>query len=358
MKTICKLLWILCILPFYSYSFPKLENLPISKEKTITKAYFVNPDATVQINNSYGTIAVQLWDENKISITAKITVNGTNESVVMEKLEATSIEFTSTTKALIGAKTVFPTDKGWSWNRNSKKVNFQINYTVLLPKKGNVILSNNYGEILLPKLYGSANIKCNYGDITAGELLDTNNSISLNYSGNTTIDYAAKLNCSSNYSDITVAKGENLTISGNYNKYQLSNLDKINGAGNYNDYKVRNASYLGYSGNYTDFILNQVASTTLDINYGQVKNYLQSNYKDATITANYSSIKIYAATNMDFDFDIRCIYGNLKTDLDLNYSVKSMKNNINQYKGNFNSNGKSKITISTNYGSVQLLKSK
>jgi hypothetical protein len=59
-------------------------------------------------------------------------------------------------------------------------------------------------------------------------------------------------------------------------------------------------------------------------------------------------------TELSFDFDIRCMYGSLKTDLELDYSFKSVKNNINQYKGTRNSSGKSKLTIITNYGSVQL----
>lgn len=358
MKTIFNYLCILLLVSLSSNANNEEEKHPYSKEKTITKAYIVNPDATVQITNSYGAIAVQLWEENKISITVKITVNGKKESTVQEKLDATSIDFVSTTKALIGAKTIFPSDKSWGWNWDNSKVSYQVNYTILIPKRGNVILNNNYGEILVPRLNGSATLKCNYGDITAGELLNSSNSISLNYSGNSKITYANKLNFSANYSDLTLSKGESISASGNYNKYQISNVDKVNGSGNYNDYNLRNIENLNYSGNYTDFNCNNVLASNLDVNYGQIVYNLNSTFQNATIAANYSSIKISTPSDLAFDFDVRCTYGSLKTDLDLNYALKSIKNNVSQYKGNRNSSGKSAITVTTNYGSVQLLKSK
>ncbi|MDI9309724.1 MAG: hypothetical protein QM535_05880 [Limnohabitans sp.] len=329
------------------------EKFPHSKEKTIAKTYIVNADATTQISNSYGAISVQLWDENKISITAKITVSGKKESTVIEKIEEINVDFLETTTSLISAKTIFPSNN-WSWNRNNSNVNYEINYTVLIPKRGNVVLNNNYGNIFINKLNGIAAIKCNYGDVITGDLMGSSNSFTLNYSDNSKISYVNKLAFSANYSGLTIGKGENISTSGNYNKYNFANIDRINSTGNYNDYNFKNIGNFNCSGNYIDMDFNNVEIATLSINYAQLDFNASNNFKNATITANYSSIKINVPTELSFDFDFRCLYGNLKTDLDLDYSLKSTKNNSNQYKGNRNASGKSKFTVITNYGSVHL----
>lgn len=353
MKILYNFLTLIIALPLFSYGSIDKEKFPHSKEKTIAKTYIVNADATAQISNSYGAISVQLWDENKISITAKITVSGKKESTVIEKIEEINVDFLDTTTSLISAKTIFPSNN-WSWNGSNSNVNYEVNYTVLIPKRGNVVLNNNYGNIFINKLNGTAAIKCNYGDVIAGDLMSNSNSFTLNYSDNSKIGYVNKLVFSANYSELTIGKGENISTSGNYNKYSFTNIDRVNSTGNYNDYNFKNIGNFNCSGNYIDMNFTNVEIATLSINYAQLNFNTSNNFKNTTITANYSSIKINVPTELSFDFDIRCMYGNLKTDLDLDYSLKSTKNNSNQYKGNRNTSGKSKFTVITNYGSVHL----
>lgn len=356
MRTVYKILLLCLVIPFYANAESVREKFPHSKEKTISKTYIVNPDATTQISNSYGAITVQLWDENKISITAKITVSGKKETTVNEKIDDVSVDFSDTTVSLISAKTIFPSNKNWGWDWNKSDISYEVNYVVLIPKKGNVILNNNYGNILISKLNGSSAIKCNYGDVIAGDLMNSNNNFTLNYSDNSKVNYANKLVYDANYSKIAVAKGENISSSGNYNKYNFSNVDKVHSTGNYNDYNFKNIGNFNCSGNYVNMNFNNVEISTLSLNYAQLNFIATNSLKNVTITANYSSIKMNVPSELSFDFDIRCMYGSLKTDLDLDYSLKSVKNNINQYKGSRNSSGKSKITVITNYGSVQLNK--
>lgn len=353
MKILYNILTLILFHTIVGNANPNGEKFPYSKEKTIAKTYIVNADATTQISNSYGTISVQLWDENKISVTAKITVSGKKESTVNERIEDITVDFLDTTTSLISAKTIFPSNN-WSWNGNNANVNYEVNYTILIPKRGNVVLTNNYGNILISKLNGTAAVKCNYGDVIAGDLMGNSNSFTLNYSDNSKISYVNKLAFSANYSELSIGKGENISTSGNYNKYSFTNVDKINSTGNYNDYNFKNIGYFNCSGNYIDMNFNNVEIATLSINYAQLNFNTSTNFKNTTITANYSSIKINVPTELSFDFDIRCTYGSLKTDLDLDYNYKSVKNNSNQYKGSRNTAGKSKFTVITNYGSVHL----
>jgi predicted membrane protein len=77
--------------------------------------------------------------------------------------------------------------------------------------------------------------------------------------------------------------------------------------------------------------------------------------KNIIVNGNYSNTKIICAPEVPFDFDINLKYGGFKDQIGLKYSEKSEKNNSKNYSGYNISEGKSSISVTTNYGSVQLL---
>lgn len=349
MRIFYKIITIFILLPFYSKANNEGERYPHSKEKNITEVFTANADATTQISNSYGNIHVYLWDENKVSISVNIKVSGKNQKTVHEKLESTTVEF-SGNPANISAKTVFDSS-GWNWT--GANVQYEINYTVKIPKRSHIDLKNNYGGIYMEKLNGNSLIKCTYGKMILGELMG-NNVMSLAYVDDSRIDAVNDLTLNAQYSDIHINKGDNVTLKGNYNDYSVANIQKLTANSNYDDINAKNIQNFTCNGNYIDLNLGDIDQSTLSVNYAEINFNTNNSFRNATITANYTSIKINAPYDLSFDFDIRCSYGNLKSNLDLDYSLQSTKNNSKQYKGFRNASGKSKFTIITNYGSVEI----
>ena len=72
MKNIYRLLFFILLIP--KIGLAEDNNHAYNKEKNISKTYSVTNDAQVKIVNSYGNVNVYLWDENKISIHYKITL--------------------------------------------------------------------------------------------------------------------------------------------------------------------------------------------------------------------------------------------------------------------------------------------
>jgi len=77
--------------------------------------------------------------------------------------------------------------------------------------------------------------------------------------------------------------------------------------------------------------------------------------KTLFVNGNYSNTKITCAPEVSFDIDINLKYGGFKDEIGLKYSEKSEKNNSKSYRGYNISTGKSSISVTTNYGSVQLI---
>jgi hypothetical protein len=62
------------------------------KKKKILKAYYVNPNATLSIDNSYGTISVTTWNEDKIELDISIKVSGDNVNWVNQHIETIAVD--------------------------------------------------------------------------------------------------------------------------------------------------------------------------------------------------------------------------------------------------------------------------
>ena len=145
MKSVSKLVLIL-MFPLFSFGNNYDEDA-FTKEKNISKSFNVTSDAMLQTSNSYGNINVYLWDENKISIQVNIKVSGNNEDKVNEKLNSIDIAFDAS-DSKVSAATIFG-NSNW---KNGTNLNFEINYTIKIPRNGNIALANKYGNIGIEKL--------------------------------------------------------------------------------------------------------------------------------------------------------------------------------------------------------------
>jgi len=347
MKTIYKIFFFIVLIPKMGFAID--ENHAYNKEKTISKTYNVNADAQINVSNSYGNVNVYLWDENKISIQVNIKVSGNNESKVNDKLSEIDVDF-SASQSLVSAKTTF--GSGWKGGNLS----YEINYIVKLPTNGSVDLTNKYGNIAIDKLMGSSNITCHYGSINLGDFNNKSNTINIAYSNNSSIHSIDKVNLKSQYSDIDIQKVNQIEINGNYNDFAFQNIGSLDLNSNYSKVKSNSIQKVTIDGNYLTLKLGEIGKSLAVIsNYSDVR-LSASNKTDAiSIIGNYTNSKIACSQDYAFDIDVALKYGSLSDDLGIKYTEKSEKNTSFSGTGYHISQGKSKIKVITNYGSVQLL---
>lgn len=348
MKIIFKLTFLLLI-PFIS--FATIENDAVSKEKIINKSFNVDSNALLQTSNSYGNINVYLWDENKISIQVTIKVSGNNESKVIEKLNSIDIDFDSSSSK-VSAVTTFE-NSNW---KNGNNMNYEINYIIKIPKNGNIALVNKYGNISVEKLNGNSTISCQYGNINLGNFTNKSNNIVLSYSNDSTIGTLEKLNLNSQYSKVEFQNIENINIDGNYNTLNFENVGTMNLSSNYTKINSKSFKNASINGNYLNLKLGEIVSSlNVNSNYSDVQLAASTKTDTIKIVGNYTNSKITCSQEYAFDFDISLKYGGFKSELDLKYSEKIEKNNTKSYLGYHINQGKSKLSVTTNYGSVQFL---
>lgn len=327
------------------------------KEKTITKTFNVNDNATLKVDNSYGNLDIVTWDGNTIDFEIKITTTGDNEEKAQEKLDGITVDF-SGSQDLVTAITRFSKNKSkswWSWT-NSNNVQMKINYIIKIPITNNVNLNNDYGNINLGTLEGRAEINCDYGKITTKELLADNNRINFDYSSNCYFEFIKSGEINADYSGFTVSKTNTLEIIADYTKSKVEIAEAITYNCDYGGITVDKVNNLKGNGDYLTVIIGDVyKNLNITADYGSIKiAKLNKSIKNVSIDSDYVGIKIGYDPLVSFDFDIALEYGSLKdSDASLNFIKKRIESTDRYYKGYYNTeNSGSLVKVNSEYGSV------
>ena len=351
MKKQCKILILFILIPFFGHAID--NDFLHSKEKNIKKAYYVNPDAILSIDNSYGAISVTTWNEDKIELDISIKVSGDNENWVNQRIETIAVDIVAL-KGMISAKTILGNS---SYKGQGKNNSFEINYTLKIPKNGSVKLNNKYGNISTSDLFAEADIKCKYGKITLGRL-SGNSTIQMEYCSNSSIVFLKNGMVTAKYSNLKIGETTKLDLISDYTDIEIEQSDAIKYNSKYGKIRIQNVKTLDASGNY------------LTIKIGEVFDYLKLNTKysslavqsinakanSVTVVAGYTGINIGYQTNFAFDFNVLLKYANFKYDSDLEIDSKEEVSNSKKYSGFHKKKGLNNLNIISDYGNVTLTK--
>ncbi|MFV8355215.1 hypothetical protein ACNQGB_03395 [Flavobacterium sp. XS1P32] len=352
MKKQFKIVLLLALIPFLGFS--NEADYIHSKQKIIKKTYFVNSDAGLYIDNSYGTISVSTWDEDKTELDIVIKVSGDNENWVNQRLTDINIDIVAL-KGLITAKTILGNS---SYKSNGKNNNFQINYTLKIPKNGSVKLHNKYGNITTSDLFSEAEIKCKYGKIALGSLSGNSNNVLVEYCSNSTISYLKNANIVAKYSNLKIGEVIKLDLTSDYTDIEIQESDAIKYSSKYGTIKIQNVKSLDASGNYLTLKIGELSNTLkLSTKYSNVTiGTISAKANSIAIAAGYTGLNIGFDANFAFDFNVSVKYASFKHDNELEIDSKEDSNNLKKYSGFYKKKGVNNITIISDYGNVTLLK--
>lgn len=351
MKRQCKLLTLFILIPFFGHALG--NDFTHSKQKNIKKAYYVNADATVNIDNSYGNISVSTWNEDKIELDIIIKVSGDNENWVNQRIESISIDIVPL-KGIITAKTVLGNS---NYNNQGKNNSVEINYTIKIPQNGSVKLTNKYGSIAVTDLLADADVKCKYGKVTMGKVAG-NSLFNLEYCSNSTIMLLKNGSVTAKYSGIKIENAGKLDLYSDYTDIDIDDCDALKYNSKYGKIKIQNVKSLDATGNYLTIKIGEVSnSLKLNTKYSSlnIQNIIAKTNSIA-ILAGYTGINIGYNSNFAFDFSILLKYANFKFDSDLELDSKEENFNSKKYTGFYKKRGQNNVNITSDYGNVTLSK--
>ncbi|WP_075342224.1 hypothetical protein [Tenacibaculum agarivorans] len=334
------------------------DGMKHEKSKTVNRKFDVRSDATVYIKNKYGNVNVSTWDKNVVEIEVKITVKGNNLDKVNSKLDAIKINFEAS-ESLVEARTqIESTRSNWSWWGNNNNINYKINYYIKMPVTNNADLNNKYGNIELESIEGKTNINCDYGSVQTDKLLNSSNTISLDYCGSSVFQYVKSGSVNADYSKVIINESEKLKVNADYTGVKIGKVDHVDFNSDYGSIAVEDVNTVKGNSDYAGMRIGTVRkSLNINTDYGglRIKN-LAKGFDSVIIDGSYAGIKIGTARDNSFSFIVNTSYASFKYPDEHVETFKAIRKTTKKYyEGTFGKEkSNSKINIKSSYGGVSL----
>jgi len=297
--------------------------------KNYSKTYPADANDILSIENKYGNVTVNTWNRNEVKVDVQIKVSAGSDDATQKLLDNVNIS-DAKNGSLISFRTIIGEVKS-SWysvfqGGSSRKM--EINYTVYMPAKNELVIDNRYGGVYLPELDGKVTINSSYGSLKARSL-SNESTLRVKY-GNANIDNLNNCTIQLSYGDLTVGSVNALTADVSYSPVKIGKLH---------------------------------TSATINLRYGgglQIGD-LDRTVKSLDISSSYSNIDIGLSGDENADFAIVTRYG------DFNYGEHAFTvtaktpddgekgfHSTKSYKGYIGrANSGKTIAINSSYGNVK-----
>ena len=316
-------------------------NFRQKETKTIEKEFTVTPDNLVYISNQFGNVDITTWNENRIVFLITITVEGSDQDAILDKLENINIEFEQTSDQ-VSAKTHISKNKSKSWLswvfNSNQSLNYKINYSVKMPIDNNLTIYNDYGSIYLNEINGKTKINCDYGKIIIGSLNNSDNEINTDYSRNSTIEFIKSGTINADYSSFSIDASKNIILNADYTYSHFENIEKLKYNCDYGKLSVQNANFISGNGDYLSMDFGSIfKEIKVDADYGSLRiNQIKKGFRLVAITSDYTGVKVGIDNDASVNITIDLSYGGIKYDTGFTFTKKNIKSTSKHYQGYFN----------------------
>jgi hypothetical protein len=255
------------------------------KTKSYTKSYPVDGRDKLQISNSFGKITINTWAKNEVKVDVQMKAYANEEEDAQKLLDNISITDSKESDVISFKTNIERTSNSSSYTRGtwfssgkSHTRKSEINYTVYMPAKNQLQISNTYGNVILPEFAGKVAMKITYGTLTAQQLTDPN--IKIVY-GDAKINGITEGDVSITYGNLFLGTGDKLKAKVTYGGMTIDRLK----------------SYGDLAAVYGD-----------GIKIGE----LDKNCKTVNVKAVYTNVNL--GVKSDYDFDVTTTSGSFNYD--------------------------------------------
>jgi hypothetical protein len=149
------------------------DNDPlVEKKKTYSKSYSLGSSDKVTIDNQFGEMKISTWDKNEVKVEVVISAEAGTDERAQAILDKINIE-----DGKSGSGVWFKTKMGNDNNNNNnnhrekgEKTRFSIDYVVMVPARGALDASNQFGPMSIGDYNGEADLESKFGSLTTGKL--------------------------------------------------------------------------------------------------------------------------------------------------------------------------------------------
>lgn len=315
--------------------------------KEFNKEYKVAKDALLKLNNKFGNIECETWDQNKVSIKVVVEVYKMSQKKAENLLEKFDVEF-SGTKNLVSATT-----KIAKLGRGNKS--FSVNYYVKLPKTLKLNIMNKYGDVYLPSMEGSTDLTVKYGDLQVDKLLNTKNLIIVKY-GELNADKINEARIDFAYSDLSIDEINVLDLKSSYSEISIDRVLDLELKSSFDDVEIDEVETLYSKTSYSDVEIGYL-KTKIDIvcNFGALSiDRIDQEFESVVVDSDYAGVELRFENGSSFDLEVYVKYGDFHSRFKSDLNREKLSHSSYRYTGKVGESAKSKVEINAKFASVEI----
>jgi len=242
-----------------------------------------------------------------------------------------------------------------------RKVDFNIDYYVSVPRNLKMNLYNKYGDIDINEIHGKTNITLKYGTLKANKLLFDNSKplskLTVSY-GNADINECNWLTSVFKYSNAEIKEGTALVIVSAYSNINIDKCKTLVTEAKYDNYKINTISNFTTEAKYSDFKIQSLDNKLfVETEYGNFRvQSIPASFETIDIKGTYVDVNLGIQENASYIIDADVKYGEVDIPKKANVEkhITSYTNvSINGTVG-ADSNPKSNVIVKCQYGDIDL----
>jgi len=330
----------------------------VSKE--FRKEFSADAGTITELNNRYGNIIVTGWNNDKVEIYVKVSIEMPDKSRAERLLNMIDVQF-GESDGRVSAKTVIDEDFNFSgWGTNRK---FSINYTVKMPLNSGLEVVNRYGNVDIGELAGRVFIDVKYGNLTAAKLTRGNekplNRIEIGY-GKMLVKSGNWLDLYLRYATLAeLPSCQALLIDSKYSKLRIGTVNSAVITARYDNYSIDNINNLVIDKGYTTLSVNNAGKKiSIEGSCGSVNiDHVSKDFEMIEVNTRYTGVRLGIDPAASYRLEGRSSYSGIRVPEELlTVRKRIVENTSTEIEGLIgkNKDATAYVKVESSYGSVKL----
>jgi hypothetical protein len=326
-----------------------------TKEKKIAKSFPASGNI-LHVENKYGDVIINTWDRNEISVEVVVVVKRRSEAKAQDLIDDINIEVEQK-KGGVYFETRL--ERRSITNANGEKM--QIDYTVYLPKRNAIAITNRFGNVRMKDYEGDMTMVVEYGDLVMGNITGSEKNIKVNF-GKLNIESIAVGRLDIGYSPVVIDRAQRLGIKNQFGKTSINTVQQLNIIQEYASVDIGSVNMISGKVSFANLYIDRVnKSADMKISYAGKADF--GNIGDEVsllkVKSSFSNLYFRFGKSSNLDAVIKVAFGSLKNNNPgTNREIHRIDDNEHHqtskvYSGKLG-NGSGTIELSAEYGNICL----
>lgn len=337
------------------------------KEKRVDKTFNVNSNTRLSIDNRFGKVHINTWDQKSIKAEVVVEVEG-SESSAREVLDRINIDVAESSSEVRLETEISDSNRKW------KNQRFRIDYTISMPRNNPLDIEHRHGDVYIDNFNGPLELELAHGQVIAEEL-NGECEISLQHGNGGRI----------------AAIGSGSLVVQHYNRLRLGKLGDLNMKIAHSTIDMEHTGDLSMELQHSTLESETIGDLNIDMQHSKIEAELIKSLRvdmqhsnidserlggSLVVDANHSQVEVgeVAAGFKEIEFDGNHSYlgfeltsgTNATLEIDLNHgrlnypeskvsmSHVNIENNSREYKGKIGNGNGGKIVVDGNFTDINI----